>query len=401
MDLGNNEIVPVPTQEQDGTQQPLPEHPMPDAAGAGPLTQLADYAAEESQRQQQAEGNKRQREAEDPSAGADSSGAATNSQSIYLESRSKAMQQFEADAAAAVQPAVSLVFKRQDQFAKLENRHAMFQQQQEQGKIPGFIRACSKQLVPQHVLEKFDSTDAYKTAVKEIAAAEKQYLSSLHAAVTKLTQAEKEEAAKLNAAAELEAQIILQKPFNGLPVTWITKPEVQRINREQQEDYIFNLNAALKNATKTAQQKAKQQAEQQATAEAEQVETGAVSIEQQVQAAVNKLLKPAQDRISKLEKQLAAQQQGKSKSSTPAAAAAATAGKSTAAATTPKGGRDHSRSISRGRSRSRKSRSPPARSSSAKGRNHAVSFADAVKVKGKQQQQRGKAVAAAGRQATA
>lgn len=368
-----------------------------------------------NQQRQQSEINKRMRQDGDIPDGAGPSGATNNSNSVYLESRSRAMQQLQQAATAKVQPAVSAFVKRQQQFNKAEHDHTWMQQHQEAGKYPAFVRDCAPMIKPFTTVDGFDQNAAYQTAVSKLDAARKAYQDAVLAALIECKAAEKQQALDLKSAAQVEAQGILQQPFKDMPANWIDKPEVQRIIREQQEDYAYNCAAAMRNVDKKVKHQARKQAKRQATAAADETEAGPVSVEQQVQQAAERVLKQQQqqhnEQLKQMHQQLTAMQKqvqaighkpatantSAATGSTPAAATRAATAVNPPATTTGRNGgsyrsrNNRGRSNSRGRSSSR-GRShtppppPPPRGSSGTGRTSSVTWADVTKSSGNRQQ---------------
>lgn len=367
------------------------------------LLNLAELAAanstgeqQEQQQQQQPQPqqqdtNKRQRQSEILSEGAGPSGATQTSSSAYLESRSEALLLLEKAVSAQVQPAVSFIVKRHQQFIKLERDTTWMQQTKEEGKMPKFIRDHVLDFEPTFIVTDFNNSTAYQAARSKLRDVKAAYLQATFDIVLELKIAEKQQAEALKAAVASEAQIMLQQPFSTIPASWITKPEVQRASREQQEDFEFNLMKALSNVDRETQQKAKKQSQQAAAAEASEVEAAAVTVEQQVKQAAKAMLKSQQQEIKQLQKQVVRLQK-QAATAAPAANKAAAAATKTkpAAATKPAGNKSShagSRSHSRGRSKERSQSRQRNSSKQRNGRSPSVSFADAVKGKGKAKQQ--------------
>ena len=385
-------------------------------ADQNPLLALAAAAGDirtQHQPQQQPDANKRPRQSQDTFEGAGPSGATSTSSSYYLESRSEAILTLEKAVKDQVQPAVSSVVKRHQQFSKLERDYTWMQQLLEQGKCPKFIRELVLDFQPSVTLQAFSSSEHYQNALSKLEKLKADYVSHVFSIVLELKQTEKQQAEAYKAAAMSEAQAMLQQPFSTIPATWITKPEVQRASREQQEDFEFTLRKALRNVDKETQQKAAKQSQQAAAADASEVEAGAVTVEQQVQQAAEKLLKSQQKDIKQLQQQVAKLQKqtgvkpaakatatdkaaaDKCKPAAPSGAAAGKPAALTAAAKASSSGGNH-RSRSRGRSKERshsrgRNNSSGGRGSNKHGRSPSVTFADVTKGRGKNKQRHGAA----------
>jgi hypothetical protein len=166
-----------------------------------------------------------------------------------LPSSSIALEQLREQAAAAVQPAVSMVIAAKQQHAGAVKRLNNLRWQKEVGQFPDFImkQVPNSSSNLDTYLEKSADIAAVKTAKAAAAAGVKHLRLTLLDSAIAIAEAERAAADEVLQGIRVQAQARLQQPFAKLPAAMVTAPEVFRISRDQDFDYQFNLQAALSN----------------------------------------------------------------------------------------------------------------------------------------------------------
>jgi hypothetical protein len=221
---------------------------------------------------------KRLRSAVEGAADAGRSEATNNS--TYTPISTTVFQPIQEAAAKQIQPAVSAVIALKMAAAAAEKRRDILAKHKEDGTFPKFILDAAPGLVLQYdcdCKEQQSTADTalvvYKTALLDCAiqAADKQVQSA---------------AQEYSGTANLLAQQQLATAFDCMPPAWASLPEVQAIRREQQLMFEWELHKAESNVAQKLSEEAKRLQKKQAAAAAAAVESGPVSLEQQVEQCV-------------------------------------------------------------------------------------------------------------------